>query len=93
MNNILSKKTGMWLTIGGGITLIISVVTDLVSLVPIYSMVGCVDTANCNTSSLDKRATIVHVASWFIWAAIAVMMAGATILLVANAKKEISDKK
>ena len=83
----------MWMAIGGGITFIISIVVVLTSLLPIYNTVGCIGTANCDTSGLDKTATIVHIAAWCVKAAIVVVIVGAIVMLIADAQKEIRDKK
>ena len=85
----------MWMAIGGGITFIISIVVVLTSLLPTYSMVGCVNAAanSCGTSSLGERSTIVHIAALCVKAAIAVVIAGAIVMLIADAQKEIRDKK
>ena len=95
MKIFISKKLGMWMAIGGGITFIVSIVVVLVSRLPMYNMAGCIETVSdaCKATGLDEGSATVHAAAWLVKAAIVVIVAGAIVMLLADAQKEIRDKK
>ena len=92
MKKYISKKTGKWLAIGGGVTFVVSMVIMFAVLLPAYGMLGTCNAGSCATS-LDTRGLVVRVASWAVIASMAAILAGVIVLLLAKTSEETRHKK